>query len=144
MARLIFCFLAEKTGIFDGDGLFTATLARMSEATSGTTHEVIGTLFRAMNTKFADRAQVGLPGWAMAFPYVNGGLFSGSTDVPRFSRIARSYLLHVGSLDWKAINPDIPRSADTKANFVTRSPWRKKPRPCAGSGSPPRAACSRA
>jgi hypothetical protein len=41
------------------------------------------------------------------FPYVNGGLFSGSTDVPRFSRISRSYLLHIGSLDWKKINPDI-------------------------------------
>ncbi|MGB3536205.1 MAG: DNA methyltransferase, partial [Microcoleaceae cyanobacterium] len=27
--------------------------------------------------------------------------------VPRFSKIARSYLLHVGSLDWKQINPDI-------------------------------------
>jgi hypothetical protein len=107
MARLIFCFFAEKTSIFNGDGLFTATVARMSEPGSANTHEVISTLFRAMNTKSADHAQAGLPSWANAFPYVNGGLFSGSTDVPRFSRIARSYLLHVGSLDWKAINPDI-------------------------------------
>ena len=38
---------------------------------------------------------------------MNGGLFSGSIDVPRFSRIARSYLLHIGSLDWTKINPDI-------------------------------------
>ena len=37
----------------------------------------------------------------------NGGLFSGAVDVPRFSRIARSYLLHIGALDWKKINPDI-------------------------------------
>ena len=43
----------------------------------------------------------------MPFPYVNGGLFSGSMDVPRFSKIARSYLLHVGGLDWTKINPDI-------------------------------------
>ena len=28
-------------------------------------------------------------------------------DVPRFSRIARSYLIHVGNLDWTKINPDI-------------------------------------
>jgi type II restriction/modification system DNA methylase subunit YeeA len=28
-------------------------------------------------------------------------------DVPKFSRIARSYLLHVGGLDWTRINPDI-------------------------------------
>jgi hypothetical protein len=38
---------------------------------------------------------------------VNGGLFSGSTEVPRFSKIARSYLLHIANLDWKKINPDI-------------------------------------
>jgi restriction-modification enzyme MmeI-like protein len=28
-------------------------------------------------------------------------------DVPRFTRIARSYLLHIGGLDWRKINPDI-------------------------------------
>ena len=27
--------------------------------------------------------------------------------MPHFSRIARSYLLHIGSLDWTKINPDI-------------------------------------
>jgi hypothetical protein len=109
MARLIFCFFAEKTGTFSSssEGLFTTTVARMSEPGSVNTHQVISTLFRAMNIKSVDRAQAGLPGWAAAFPYVNGGLFSDSTDVPRFSRIARSYLLHVGALDWKAINPDI-------------------------------------
>lgn len=107
MARLIFCFFAEKTGIFSGESLFTTTIARMSEPGSANTNEVIGTLFRAMNTRSAEHAQANLPGWATVFPYVNGGLFSGSTDVPHFSRIARSYLLHVGALDWKAINPDI-------------------------------------
>src|SRR5207249_12291921 len=40
-------------------------------------------------------------------PYVNGGLFSDNMDVPRFSRIARSYLLRIGNLDWTKINPDI-------------------------------------
>ena len=38
---------------------------------------------------------------------MNGGLFSGSTEVPKFSKLARSYLVHVGSLDWTKINPDI-------------------------------------
>ena len=28
-------------------------------------------------------------------------------DVPKFSKIARSYLLHIGNLDWTKINPDI-------------------------------------
>jgi MmeI, DNA-methyltransferase domain len=38
---------------------------------------------------------------------VNGELFSGSVDAPRFSKIARAYLLHIGGLDWTKINPDI-------------------------------------
>lgn len=107
MARLIFCFFAEDTEIFNGSGAFTSAIESMSAKDSSNTHEVIGELFRAMNTKTTERAAAGVPRWADGFPYVNGGLFSGSTDVPRFSRIARSYLLHIGSLDWKKINPDI-------------------------------------
>jgi hypothetical protein len=107
MARLIFCFFAEDTDIFNGTGLFTATIEQMSARDSSNTHEVIGALFLAMNTKIEDRAAANLPRWANVFPYVNGGLFSGSLDVPRFSRIARSYLLHIGNLDWTKINPDI-------------------------------------
>ena len=108
MARLIFCFFAEDTNIFIGRRLFTDTVTQMSGKDSSNTHDVIGALFLAMNTKpGAARAAANIPRWADAFPYVNGGLFSGSLDVPRFSKIARSYLLHVGSLDWTKINPDI-------------------------------------
>jgi hypothetical protein len=107
MARLIFCFFAEDTDIFNGTGLFTATIDQMSARDSSNTQEVIGAIFRAMNTPFKDRAAANLRPWAGVFPYVNGGLFFGSLDVPRFSRIARSYLLHIGNLDWTKINPDI-------------------------------------
>ncbi|WXL24800.1 DNA methyltransferase [Ectopseudomonas mendocina] len=107
MARLIFCFFAEDTDIFNGTGLFTNTLTQMSDRDSSNLHEVMGEIFRAMNTPIAQRASANLPRWADAFPYVNGGLFSGEPDVPRFSKIARSYLLHIGALDWKQINPDI-------------------------------------
>jgi hypothetical protein len=107
MARLIFCFFAEDTDIFGGTRRFTTTVEQMSAKDSSNTHEVIGTLFRAMNMKDAERAAANIPRWADQFPYVNGGLFSGSMDVPRFSRIARSYLIHIGNLDWKKINPDI-------------------------------------
>ncbi|KAA3514870.1 lactate dehydrogenase [Agrobacterium vitis] len=107
MARLIFCFFAEDTEIFDSGAAFTSAIETMSAKDSSNTHEVISELFRAMNTKAEAHAAAGVPRWASRFPYVNGGLFSGTTDVPRFSRIARSYLLHIGSLDWKKINPDI-------------------------------------
>lgn len=107
MARLIFCFFAEDTDIFHAGYRFTETVERMSSGAHEITHEVIGELFRAMNTKHADRTAQGIKTWAGGFPYVNGELFSGSTDVPRFSKIARSYLIHIGNLDWTKINPDI-------------------------------------
>jgi hypothetical protein len=93
LVRLIFCFFAEDTDIFNGTGLFTATIEQMSARDSSNTHEVIGAMFRAMNTKGADRLAAKLPRWADVFPNVNGGLFSGGLDAPLFSRAARSYLL---------------------------------------------------
>ena len=107
MARLIFCFFAEDTGIFHPSFPFTGTIEKMSERDSSNTHEVIGELFRAMNTRREQHEAAGIRNWARPFPYVNGGLFSGSLEAPRFSRIARSYLLHIGNLDWTKINPDI-------------------------------------
>jgi hypothetical protein len=107
MARLIFCFFAQNTGIFLGDNLFTATIAQMSDSQSGNTHEVITQLFSAMAMKDDERKAAGLSRWTDAFPYVNGGLFSGAVNCPRFTRSARTYLLRAGELDWRHINPDI-------------------------------------
>lgn len=109
MARLVFCFFAEDTDIFNGDSLFTKTVEQYSERDGSNSHEVLAEIFRAMNIKLAERASAEprLPGWANKFPYVNGGLFSGSTETPRFTRMARTYLLHAGNLNWQKINPDI-------------------------------------
>jgi hypothetical protein len=121
MARLIFCFFAEDTGIFR-EGQFTATITQMSQAGHGSgdeqwgnTHIVLTELFRAMDTPVTHngnlddryRRAAGIRPYADVFPYVNGGLFTGATDCPRFSRTARAYLLRAGELDWKEINPDI-------------------------------------
>ena len=116
MARLIFCFFAEDTGIFHASHGFTPTVEKMSARDASDMHQVIGTLFHAMNVRTRDddgkltnrfREDADIPNWANNLPYVNGELFSGTIDVPRFSKIARSYLLHVGNLDWTKINPDI-------------------------------------
>lgn len=106
LARLIFCFFAEDTDIFSSD-LFTTTVQKMSASDASDTHEIISEIFRAMDIKKEERAKHNVKNWANDFPYVNGHLFSGSTETPKFTKIARSYLLHVGNLDWKKINPDI-------------------------------------
>ena len=107
IARLIFCFFAEDTNIFGRRDLFINTVSQMSERDSSNTHSIMSEIFRAMNIRPEDRKQESVSRWADAFPYVNGGLFSGSVEVPKFSRIARSYLFHIANLDWTQINPDI-------------------------------------
>jgi len=104
MARLIFCFFAEDTDIFNGNGLFTQTIGQMSARDSSDTHHIIGEIFRAMDTPIQEREKAKLSRWADGFPYVNGGLYAGNTDAPRFSKIARSYLIHIGSLDFRYSN----------------------------------------
>ena len=107
MARLIFCYFAEHTDIFNGYRLFTDSIEQMSEGDGSNTHQVMEQIFRAMDVKIGDRATSDVPPYANQFPYVNGGLFRGSAETPRFNRIARSYLLQAGKLEWQHINPDI-------------------------------------
>jgi hypothetical protein len=106
IARLIFCFFAEDTGIFRPKQ-FTKIVEQMSDGQSGNTHEVLCELFRAMDLKSDDREKNKIKNWANDFPYVNGGMFAGGAECPKFSKIARSYLLAVGGLEWDKINPDI-------------------------------------
>ena len=108
LARLVFCFFAEDTGVFAERGLFTSTVTQMTEADGGNTHLVLQELFNAMDSDPRDGGrEPPVKSWADRFPYVNGGLFSGETNCPTFTRTARSYLIRAGELDWQSINPDI-------------------------------------
>ena len=107
MARLIFCFFAEDTGIFSGDDLFTATIRKMTEADGSNTRGVLLELFRSMNLDPRKGERAGVRPWADVFPFVNGGLFKDDIGCPAFTRTSRAYLLRAGELDWKTINPDI-------------------------------------
>ncbi|RFP59243.1 MAG: hypothetical protein BJG00_009550, partial [Limnothrix sp. CACIAM 69d] len=75
LARLIFCFFAEDTNIFSGEGLFTKTVEQMSAPDSSNTHEVLAELFRSMAIPADKRSAAGVRNWANQFPYVNGNLF---------------------------------------------------------------------
>jgi hypothetical protein len=103
VARLIFCFFAESTGIFRYR-LFTDTIRQMTDPSGANTHEVISEVFRVMDTKREDLKAGNFLTWAESFPYVNGSLFAGKADCPRFSRTARAYLIHAGELDWKPVD----------------------------------------
>jgi len=104
MTRMLFCFFAEGTSIFE-KGLFTTTLMNVSREDGSDLAQVLETLFLAMNADSKDRA--GMPEFAKRFPYVNGGLFRDKTLIPKFSKRSRRLLRECGELAWSHINPDI-------------------------------------
>ncbi len=103
LSRLLFCFFAEDTGIFEEEGIFTNTIAQHTKADGSDVHLFLDRLFKVLNTK--DNSNE--PDYLQAFPYVNGGLFKDTIVSPKFSLKARKIILECGDLNWSEINPDI-------------------------------------
>jgi hypothetical protein len=104
LSRLLFCFFAEDTGIFE-KGQFTNAIDSHTQPDGSDLNSYLDSLFDVLNTEPNSRR--GLPAYLDAFPYVNGGLFRDSISAPTFSRKSRQALIDNGELDWSAINPDI-------------------------------------
>lgn len=102
-SRLLFCFFAEDTGIFDEEGVFTNTLVQHTGDNENDTHIFLNDLFRRLNSKYGDL----FPAYLAKFPYVNGGLFRDAIESPIFNFKARKILIDLGELKWQEINPDI-------------------------------------
>jgi len=104
MTRMLFCFFAEDTSIFE-PALFTSTLLTLTKEDGSDTAKTIDLIFDVMN--IPDNKRSNIPEFANRFPYVNGGLFSTKSNIPKFSPRARRLLKECGSLVWREINPDI-------------------------------------
>jgi len=103
LSRLLFCFFAEDTGIFEKSSIFTETLSQHTNPDGKDVDEFLNSFFSRLNTEngsFPDYLQ-------NQFPYVNGGLFRDNITSPKFSSKSRALLLSCGDLDWSEINPDI-------------------------------------
>lgn len=103
LSRLLFCYFAEDTEIFEGESIFTNTLVQHTEQNGSDTHLFLNRLFDKLNAE-NDKS---FPHFLTAFPYVNGGLFQDKFESPVFSPKARKILIELGELNWKDINPDI-------------------------------------
>lgn len=104
LSRLLFCFFAEDTDIFN-KGQFTTGISSHTQQDGSDLHSYLDKLFVVMNTDYPQRKN--LPAYLDAFPYVNGGLFSRPHTAPIFTRRSRQVVIESGELDWSAINPDI-------------------------------------
>lgn len=105
LSRLLFCFFAEDTDIFEKN-LFTNSIDSHTQTDGSDTNCYLDTLFDVLNTDYKDRNRE-LPEYLRVFPYVNGGLFRNTHTAPVFTQRSRRMLIEAGSLQWSDINPDI-------------------------------------
>lgn len=104
LSRLLFCFFAEDTGIFETKNIFTEALVNNTKADGSDVDDFLDILFLKLDSK---PNTVDFPDYLKGFPYVNGGLFGGKIDCPKFSKKTRQILIDTGELEWADINPDI-------------------------------------
>jgi hypothetical protein len=102
--RLLFCFFAEDTKIYE-QNQFTNFISLHTQEDGSDLSSSLERLFEVLNTSAHKRSD--LPQYLQSFPYVNGGLFKSNTKIPIFNAKARRMLLDSGTLDWADINPDI-------------------------------------
>jgi type I restriction-modification system DNA methylase subunit len=103
-SRLLFCFFAEDTGVFEL-GSFTNAVGSMTRESGEDTNRFLDQLFEVLDTELD--ARQGLPEHLRGFGYVNGKLFARRSPAPKFTAKARRLILECATLDWSRISPDI-------------------------------------
>jgi type I restriction-modification system DNA methylase subunit len=104
-SRLLFCYFAEDTNIFE-EHQFSHAVESHTKSDGSDLDTYLNRLFWVMNTPNDKRGDI--PNYLNAFPYVNGGLFRDEIPCPKFTTKSRQILIDSGdSNDWSSINPDI-------------------------------------
>ena len=103
--RLVFCLYAEDADVFGRKNMFHDYMEQYPVSEFRTK---LIELFRVLDTPVAERDPYMNEDLA-AFPYVNGGLFSGDIEIPRIDDEIRTLILQRASddFDWSAISPTI-------------------------------------
>ena len=103
LSRLLLCFFAEDTGIFEKD-LFKNYIFQYTAPDGSNLQQYLQELFTVLNTVERNSKT---PFYAKDFPYVNGGLFSATIPLPAFTSKSRQAIIASAGENWAAINPDI-------------------------------------
>lgn len=103
--RLVFCLYAEDAGIFGNKNMFHDY---MSQFSASDFRSKLIELFHVLDTKPEERDPY-MDEKLAAFPYVNGGMFSGDIEIPRINDEIRELILQRASDDfnWSLISPTI-------------------------------------
>lgn len=106
LTRLLFCMFADDTGIWGDNHLFRRLVERTADDGS-TLGPRLATLFDVLDTPIESRQRT-LDEELLAFPYVNGQLFSARAhSIPAFDYELRKRLVDCAILDWAKISPAI-------------------------------------
>lgn len=103
ITRLLFCFFAEDSGIFEKN-LFSASIQQFTKIDGSDLSEYLDAAFNIMDCDLRSSDTLSI---IKQFPYVNGGLFAKHIQIPKMGAKARKIILECGELDWNEINPDI-------------------------------------
>ena len=105
LVRLVFCLFADDAGIFDRDILLQYIEDRTNPDGSDLGMH-FNKIFQVLNKSPENRSS-NLDEDLQRFPYVNGGIFVETVEIPDFDAAMRQVFLECSYLDWSKISPAI-------------------------------------
>ena len=106
LVRIVFCFFADDTGIFEPRDIFLDLLENRTGEDGSDLGGWLAQLFQVLNTPVDDR-QKNLDEDLARFPYVNGDLFREQLRIPSFDSEMRQRLIDACHFNWSEISPAI-------------------------------------
>ena len=88
ITRLLFCFFAEDTGIFE-EHLFSASIRQFTKPDGSDLCEYLDSAFNIMDCEVRNPETLSI---IRQFPYVNGGLFAKHIQIPKMGAKARKII----------------------------------------------------
>jgi len=106
LVRIVFCFFADDTGIFEPRDIFLDLLENRTQEDGSDLGGWLAQLFQVLNTPVDQRSTI-LDEDLAQFPYVNGELFREQLLIPSFNSEMRQRLIDAGHFNWSEISPAI-------------------------------------
>ena len=106
LVRIVFCFFADDTGIFEPCDIFLDLLENRTRDDGSDLGGWLAQLFQVLNTP-DDRRSSNLDDNLARFPYINGALFRDPLLIPSFNADMRQRLIDACHFNWSDISPAI-------------------------------------
>ncbi|MBI5654981.1 class I SAM-dependent DNA methyltransferase [Candidatus Uhrbacteria bacterium] len=106
LVRLVYCFFADDTGIFDDLDSFQSYMEKRTNVDGSDTGPILAQIFQVLNQS-VEKRQNNLDEDLAKLPYIDGPLFSERLDLPSFDADMRQTLLECSAFDWGKVSPVI-------------------------------------